>query len=649
MANKLSQFGNKLLRRRVLDLTSEETRFARCLSTLDLIALGVGSTLGAGVYVLAGEVAREKAGPAIVLCFLIAALSSMLAGLCYAEFGARVPKTGSAYLYSYVTVGEIWAFITGWNLILSYVIGTASVARAWSSTFDNLVEQKISDFFKAAMTMKVPGQVLAEYPDLFALILVLLLTGLLAFGVSESALVNKIFTGINLVVLGFVIISGFVKGDAANWNLTLENYTTFRNESNNSNVEKEFGTGGFAPFGLAGVLSGAATCFYAFVGFDCIATTSEEAKNPMRDIPIGIVASLLICFVAYFGVSAALTLMMPYYQLNTQSPLPEAFTYVDWAPARYIVAVGSLCALSTSLLGSMFPMPRVIYAMAEDGLLFRTLSRINARTKTPVLATIVSGIVAALMAFLFDLAALVDLMSIGTLLAYSLVAICVLILRYQPGTLRSSSQTEKLMEGEKGTVGGVGGVGGVDSGDEYTESEEKPLSQAFTYKMLLSPGSKNPTIISGKIVYVTTAIISVFITILCIILANFLPELLVGNGVVVASCVILTLLCIGCLIIICRQPESKEALTFKVPLLPWLPLFSVFVNIYLMMQLDKATWWRFTVWMVIGFAIYFFYGIPNSSANRPSPRKYEPELESKSPIYVGAPIDSDVEGANSPL
>ncbi|XP_061154814.1 cationic amino acid transporter 3a [Syngnathus typhle] len=643
MANKLSQFGNKLLRRRVLDLTSEETRFARCLSTLDLIALGVGSTLGAGVYVLAGEVAREKAGPAIVLCFLIAALSSMLAGLCYAEFGARVPKTGSAYLYSYVTVGEIWAFITGWNLILSYVIGTASVARAWSSTFDNLVEQKISDFFKAAMTMKVPGQVLAEYPDLFALILVLLLTGLLAFGASESALVNKIFTGINLVVLGFVIISGFVKGDAANWNLTLENYTTFRNESNNSDVEKEFGTGGFAPFGLAGVLSGAATCFYAFVGFDCIATTSEEAKNPMRDIPIGIVASLLICFVAYFGVSAALTLMMPYYELNTQSPLPEAFTYVDWAPARYIVAVGSLCALSTSLLGSMFPMPRVIYAMAEDGLLFRTLSRINARTKTPVLATIVSGIVAALMAFLFDLAALVDLMSIGTLLAYSLVAICVLILRYQPGTLRSSSQTEKLMEGGKGTVSGV------DSGDEYTESEEKPLSQAFTYKMLLSPGSKNPTMISGKIVYVTTAVISVFITILCIILANFLSELLAGNGVVVAFCVILTLLCIGCLIIICRQPESKEALTFKVPLLPWLPLFSVFVNIYLMMQLDKATWWRFTVWMVIGFAIYFFYGIPNSSANRPSPRKYEPELESKSPIYMGAPIDSDVEGANSPL
>ncbi|KAI3373829.1 hypothetical protein L3Q82_022408 [Scortum barcoo] len=670
MASNLSNFGKTLLRRRALNGSGEESQFARCLSTLDLIALGVGATLGAGVYVLAGEVAREKAGPAIVLCFLIAALSSMLAGLCYAEFGARVPKTGSAYLYSYVTVGEIWAFITGWNLILSYVIGTASVARAWSSTFDNLVEQKISGFFKASMEMKVPGKVLAEYPDLFALILILLLTGLLAFGVSESALVNKIFTGINLVVLGFVIISGFVKGNTANWNLTEEDYISFVNETNSSRtlksvfdrVEEEFGIGGFAPFGFSGVLSGAATCFYAFVGFDCIATTSEwfqhfhdtpclrrRSEEPlcMRSIPIGIVASLLICFIAYFGVSAALTLMMPYYQLNTQSPLPEAFTYVGWEPARYIVAVGSLCALSTSLLGSMFPMPRVIYAMAEDGLLFRILSRINTRTKTPLLATIASGIVAALMAFLFDLAALVDLMSIGTLLAYSLVAICVLILRYQPGTLNSSSQTEKLVEmveGEKVAVSAG------DSGDEYgMEMEERPLREAFTFKLLFCPSGKIPTQTSGNIVYATTAIISVLITVLCVLLANCLPELMAGHAGIVLLCVILTLLCIVCVIIICRQPESKEALTFKVPLLPWLPLFSVFVNIYLMMQLDLGTWCRFAVWMIIGFAIYFLYGIKNSSeaANQSSPRKYEPAMQTKSPIYRGAPGDSDLE-AGSP-
>uniref|UniRef100_A0A673YK16 Solute carrier family 7 member 3a n=1 Tax=Salmo trutta TaxID=8032 RepID=A0A673YK16_SALTR len=633
MVEKMASFGRILLRRRALDFSDEGTRFARCLSTLDLVALGVGSTLGAGVYVLAGEVAREKAGPAIVLCFLIAALSSMLAGLCYAEFGARVPKTGSAYLYSYVTVGEIWAFITGWNLILSYVIGTASVARAWSSTFDNLVEEKISFFFRSSMAMKVPGGVLAEYPDLFALIIVLLLTGLLAFGVSESALINKIFTGVNLVVLGFIIISGFVKGDPDHWNLTLEDFVnTYPNYNNTTSISQEvvdkmFGSGGFAPFGLSGILSGAATCFYAFVGFDCIATTSEEAKNPMRSIPVGIVASLLICFFAYFGVSAALTLMMPYYMLNTQSPLPEAFNYVGWDPARYIVAVGSLCALSTSLLGSMFPMPRVIYAMAEDGLLFRGLSRMNTRTKTPLIATIVSGCVASLMAFLFDLAALVDLMSIGTLLAYSLVAICVLILRYQPGTLSSSSQTEKLVE----LVGG--------------EKVDCPLRDKFTPCLLLFPSGALPTKTSGNIVYATTAIISVLITVLCLVLAGKLDELMEVQPVWVTVCVVLALLCALCVIIIWRQPESKEALTFKVPLLPWLPLFSVFVNIYLMMQLDLATWCRFAVWMAIGFAIYFFYGIWHSSAATSStPGKYEPALQTKKkPIYLGGD-ESEVEG-----
>ncbi|KAL0974174.1 hypothetical protein UPYG_G00216580 [Umbra pygmaea] len=636
---KIVSFCKKLLRRRPLECNQEESHFARCLTTLDLIALGVGATLGAGVYVLAGEVAREKAGPAIVLCFLIAALSSVLAGLCYAEFGARVPKTGSAYMYSYVTVGEIWAFITGWNLILSYVIGTASVARAWSSTFDNLVEQKISHFFRAFMSIQVPGKILAEYPDVFALILVMLLTGLLAFGVNESAVVNKIFTGVNLVVLGFVIISGLVKGDHANWRLTVEDFINATNITDPQIIKETFGDGGFAPFGFSGILSGAATCFYAFVGFDCIATTSEEAKNPMRSIPIGIVASLLICFFAYFGVSAALTLMMPYYLLNTQSPLPEAFSYVHWDPARYIVAAGSLCALSTSLLGSMFPMPRVIYAMAEDGLLFRFLSKINIKTKTPLLATIVSGIVAALMAFLFDLAALVDLMSIGTLLAYTLVAVCVLILRYQPGTLGVSGAGEKLVE-----LVGLQSVDG-DSGDELgqeSEGETKPLRERFTFKMLLVPSCDVPTKTSGLIVYITTAVISVVFTLLCVVLAVWGAELVTGHPVWLTVCGTLVCCSLACVLIIWRQPPSRQPLTFKVPFLPMLPLVSIFVNIYLMMQLDGPTWCRFAVWMAIGFLIYFGYGIKNSSEATPNRGKLEPVLN-KRPVYL-AVDDSEAEG-----
>ncbi|XP_043426222.1 cationic amino acid transporter 3 isoform X1 [Prionailurus bengalensis] len=610
----LRRFGQKLVRRRTLEPGMADTRLARCLSTLDLVALGVGSTLGAGVYVLAGEVAKDKAGPSIVICFLVAALSSVLAGLCYAEFGARVPRSGSAYLYSYVTVGELWAFTTGWNLILSYVIGTASVARAWSSAFDNLIGNHISRTLQGSISLHVP-YVLAEYPDFFALGLVLLLTGLLALGASESALVTKVFTVVNLLVLGFVIISGFIKGDLHNWKLTEEDYKLTVARLNNTYSLGPLGSGGFVPFGLEGILHGAATCFYAFVGFDCIATTGEEAKNPQRSIPVGIVISLLVCFLAYFGVSSALTLMMPYYQLQPESPLPEAFLHTGWAPARYVVAIGSLCALSTSLLGSMFPMPRVIYAMAEDGLLFRVLARIHSGTHTPFVATVVSGIVAAFMAFLFELADLVDLMSIGTLLAYSLVAVCVLILRYQSEVKNEEDQVE-LQE-------------------EKTAEAEK-----LTLQGLFCPLNSNPTPLSGQVVYVCSSLVALLLTLLCLVLTKWPVPLLSGDPVWTAVVVLLLMLITGITGVIWRQPQSSTPLHFKVPALPLLPLMSIFVNVYLMMQMTAGTWARFGVWMLIGFAIYFGYGIHHSLEEVKSD---QPPLKSRAKT-----LDLDLSSACTP-
>ncbi|XP_058569403.1 cationic amino acid transporter 3 isoform X1 [Neofelis nebulosa] len=610
----LRRFGQKLVRRRTLEPGMADTRLARCLSTLDLVALGVGSTLGAGVYVLAGEVAKDKAGPSIVICFLVAALSSVLAGLCYAEFGARVPRSGSAYLYSYVTVGELWAFTTGWNLILSYVIGTASVARAWSSAFDNLIGNHISRTLQGSISLHVP-YVLAEYPDFFALGLVLLLTGLLALGASESALVTKVFTVVNLLVLGFVIVSGFIKGDLHNWKLTEEDYKLTVARLNDTYSLGPLGSGGFVPFGLEGILHGAATCFYAFVGFDCIATTGEEAKNPQRSIPVGIVISLLVCFLAYFGVSSALTLMMPYYQLQPESPLPEAFLHTGWAPARYVVAIGSLCALSTSLLGSMFPMPRVIYAMAEDGLLFRVLARIHSGTHTPIVATVVSGIVAAFMAFLFELADLVDLMSIGTLLAYSLVAVCVLILRYQSEVKNEEDQVE-LQE-------------------EKTAEAEK-----LTLQGLFCPLNSNPTPLSGQVVYVCSSLVALLLTLLCLVLTKWPVPLLSGDPVWTAVVVLLLMLITGITGVIWRQPQSSTPLHFKVPALPLLPLMSIFVNVYLMMQMTAGTWARFGVWMLIGFAIYFGYGIHHSLEEVKSD---QPPLKSRAKT-----LDLDLSSACTP-
>jgi len=424
---------SRLTRRKRLEATAGgegQGGLSRCLSTTDLTLLGIGSTLGVGVYVLAGGVARNTAGPAVVLSFLVAGAASALSGLCYAEFGARVPRAGSAYVYSYVTVGELTAFVIGWNLVLEYVIGTASVARGYSGYLDSLMNNTMKNHFQAAMPMH--ASFLASYPDWTAFTITILLALLLGLGVKESTKFNNAFTLLNLGVVLFVTMVGLTQADFSNWSLTANTTDILP-----AGDFKTQGMGGFFPFGLSGMLSGAATCFYGFVGFDAIATTGEETKDPQRSIPIAIMMSLAAVSLAYTGVSSILTLMVPYYMQDAAAPLPHVFHVVglDWA--GNVVSLGALFGLSTSLLGAMFPLPRVLYAMASDGMVPRSLARVHSTLQTPLLATLLSGLLAAIMALLFDLSQLVDMMSIGTLLAYTMVGLCVLLLRYRDSSRHS--------------------------------------------------------------------------------------------------------------------------------------------------------------------------------------------------------------------
>ncbi|XP_022229697.2 cationic amino acid transporter 3 [Drosophila obscura] len=583
----MAKFWNALTRRKTDDVHESESQLARVLNLLDLTALGVGSTLGLGVYVLAGQVAYNIAGPAVTISFLIAAVASAFAGICYAEFAARVPKAGSAYVYSYVTIGEFVAFTIGWNLILEYVIGTASVARGLSGYFDALIDNNMSKALNGSMHMNV--DFLGDYPDFLSFGMVLLLAGILAFGAKESSFLNNIFTCVNLVTICIVLVAGSMNANSDNWRIPQDQ------------VPEGFGTGGFMPFGIAGVMAGAAKCFFGFVGFDCIATTGEEAINPKRNIPLSIVISLIIIFLAYFGVSTVLTMMLPYYLQDRDAPFPHAFDAVGWITIKWIVTIGAVFALCTSLLGAMFPLPRILYAMGNDGILFKRLSKVHPYTKTPLIATVVSGLFASVMAMLFNLDQLVDMMSIGTLLAYTIVAICVLVLRYQ------DEDMTKLVSVKAPNV----------------------LRQFFNGNSYREPN----TMTSG-----ITKIGIVVFAIVCLVWCSLQKvfDLSSTGGIVSLSLLGVVLILIG--VIIGMQPVSTIELTFKVPLVPFVPCLSVFANLYLMFQLDLNTWIRFLIWIVIGYVIYFCYGLRNSTQitrNRNHAEVAANALQQQSDAYIG--------------
>ncbi|XP_032203604.1 cationic amino acid transporter 3-like [Mustela erminea] len=602
----LRKFGQRLVSRRPLEKEVDEFESGIKLNTLDLVALGVGRTVGVGVYFLANEVASNQAGPSIVICFLVAGLTSLLAGLCYAEFSARVPHSGSAYLYSYVTVGEIWAFITGWNLILSFAVDAFVMIQAWILTFNIIFENRISETQHEIISQYVP-QVIADNLHYVFVIFLFLSMELLFMGWHGLLRVFEVLTLVKLLVLSFFIISGFIKGDLHNWKLTEEDY--IQAGFNDTSRLGPLGSGGFVPFGFQGILRGSATCFYAFIGFSVIVTRVKECHNPQRSIPMGIVISLLISFFVYFGVSASLTLMVPYYQFQPGSTLPEAFLHVGWVPAYYVVTFAIFSSIFVSTYwGFTFPIRWVIYMLAEDGLLFPVLARFTLSAYGRTLSILILGIITAVMVFFFGLTDLLDLRSVGTLISYSLVAFCVLIIRYQPERRKEENEKELQEEDE----GNEAQVQEEDGGNQTQAQEETaPAVGKLTLQGLFFPGSPTPTPLSGRVVYVCSSLLVLLLILLCLVLAHW-PGLLSGDPGPITVVVLLLVLISGITGVIWRQPQSSSLPPFKVPALPLLPLLSIFVNVCLMTQMSAGTWLKFGVWMLIGFALYFCSGIQQS-------------------------------------
>lgn len=585
-AASLARLCRKLNRLKPLEDSTMETSLHRCLSTLDLTLLGVGGMVGSGLYVLTGAVAKDMAGPAVLLSFAVAAVASLLAALCYAEFGARVPRTGSAYLFTYVSMGELWAFLIGWNVLLEYLIGGAAVARAWSGYLDAIFSHSIRNFTETHVGAWHVS-FLARYPDFLAAGILLLASAFVSCGARVSSWLNHTFSAISLLVILFIIILGFILARPHNWSAA---------------------EGGFAPFGFSGVMAGTATCFYAFVGFDVIAASSEEARDPRRAVPVAIAVSLGLAAAAYILVSTVLTLMVPWHSLDPDSALADAFYRRGYSWAGFIVAAGSICAMNTVLLSNLFSLPRIVYAMAADGLFFQVFARVHPRTQVPVMGILVFGVLMALLALLLDLEALVQFLSIGTLLAYTFVAASIIVLRFQksspPGSPNPASPGPLAKQ--------------LDSfSDRIHLVEASVLAQPGQLRPALKPylGFLDGYGPGAAVTWALSLLVASAITLDCVLVfgdsALHLPRwgyflLLLLSGAVF----LLSLLVLG------AHQQQHQQDTFQIPMVPLTPALSILLNVCLMLKLSYLTWLRFSIWLVIGLAVYFGYGIRHSKENQ---------------------------------
>jgi APA family basic amino acid/polyamine antiporter len=418
---------NLFRRKSVTDLQAEaltDHSLKRALGALNLTALGIGAIIGTGIFVLTGTVAAQNAGPAVVLSFVIAGIASIFAALCYSEFASLVPMAGSAYTYGYATLGELVAWIIGWDLVLEYALGAVTVSIGWSGYVVSFLRDiginvpcKMSAAHGVMVTCPDGSQVAAVF-NLPAIIIIALITALLVIGIKESATVNNTIVFIKVAVVLLFIVGAAHAMNPANWHPFIP-----------------ANTGQRGAFGWTGVMAGAGLVFFAYIGFDAVSTAAQEAKNPQKDMPIGIIGSLLICTVLYILVSGIATGVMSYKDLNVPDPIAVAADHAGLGWMATLIKLGAIAGLSSVILVMLLGQSRVFWTMSKDGLLWPFVNKVHPRFQTPWITSIVTGVAVMVPSAVFTVRDAGNLVSIGTLLAFVIVSIGVLVLRVREPNL----------------------------------------------------------------------------------------------------------------------------------------------------------------------------------------------------------------------
>jgi basic amino acid/polyamine antiporter, APA family len=420
-------------RKSVTDLQAEaesDHSLKRALGALNLTMLGIGAIIGTGIFVLTGTVAAQNAGPAVVLSFVLAGVASVFAALCYSEFASLVPMAGSAYTYGYATLGELIAWIIGWDLILEYALGAVTVAIGWSGYVVSFLKDigiTVPPALSAArgtLVTLADGSTVTAIFNLPAVLIIAIVTTLLVVGIKESANVNNVIVFVKVAVVLVFIVGAFHAINPANWHPFMPPSTGTRGE-----------------FGWTGVMTGAGIVFFAYIGFDAVSTAAQEAKNPQKDMPVGIIGSLLICTVLYIMVSAIATGVMPYKELNVPDPIAVVADRAGLGWISSLIKLGAIAGLSSVILVMLLGQSRVFWTMSKDGLLPKFVSQIHPKFRTPWITSIITGIAVAFVSSLLTVREAGSLVSIGTLLAFVIVSIGILVLRVREPDLPRTFKT----------------------------------------------------------------------------------------------------------------------------------------------------------------------------------------------------------------